>query len=380
MRIALLSPGYPPNAGGGIGAYTATVARALARAGHEILVVTWLRGPEEWFFDGEVSVVGLQRRPRRRQTSSRLLAAVLAGRAVRTFQPDVIQAPEYLADAWTLSRATWRRRLVTRLATPTYLLEELNLGGLRPQTRVLRLLERDQARRSAAVIAPSRAIRDRVASDWGLDATKIRVIPNAVQIDEVQLAGRAPSYVELPDRFLVFPARAETRKGAEVLAEALPRVLSETPDVHAIFLGGGTPAMTERLGLLAGSVADRVRFLDHVSRDAALAVVARAELVVLPSLWENFSNAALEAMALGRPLIATNVGGFPDFIEDGQTGWLVPPGEPEALATSIVSRLANQEQARLVGARAAVSVGRLNPDLIAGALIELYGEVAAQAR
>ena len=150
--------------------------------------------------------------------------------------------------------------------------------------------------------------------------------------------------------------------------------------MHAIFVGGGTPDMHERLVGLAGPVAERIHVLDHLPRDAALAVVARAELVVLPSLWENFSNSALEAMALGRPLIATDVGGFPEFVDDGESGWLVPPGESEALAACIAARLGDREQARAVGARAAASVAGLTPDATASKLIELYEEVAAKAR
>jgi glycosyltransferase involved in cell wall biosynthesis len=379
MRIVLLSPGYPPQSGGGLGAYTATVAKALARAGHETFVVTWVRGPEERAYDGDVLVVRLDGRPRRRMTPSRLRATLRAGKAIRGLQPDVIQAPEYFADAWALARTGWRARLVTRLATPTYLLEQLNEGGLRPSTRVLRLLERDQARRSAAIVAPTRAISDLVASEWRLDRRKIHIIPNAVEIEGVRLAGRAASPVELPARFLVFPARAEVRKGAEVLAAALPGALAGATDVHAIFLGACPPSMVERLVALAGPVAGRVRFLGQLPRDAALAVVARAELVVLPSLWENFSNSALEAMALARPLIATDVGGFAEFVEHGVTGWLVPPGEPQALAAAVAAGLADPEHARALGARAAAAVTRLAPDAIAARLIELYHDVATEA-
>jgi glycogen synthase len=375
VRVVLLSPGYPPNAGGGIGTYTATVAHALARAGHETFVVAWVRGGAARFRDGDVTVVLLERRPRRRQTTSRLQAALLAGRAVRSLQPDVIQAPEYFADGWVLARTSWRSRLVTRLATPTFLLEQLNEGRVRPETRVLRWLERDQARRSAAIVAPTRALGDLVRSEWGLESGHIHHIPNAVELDDVRRLGDAACPIDLPARFVVFPARAERRKGADVLAAALPRALAAAPDVEAIFLGGGTTDAVETILALAGPVAERVRILEHLPRDEALTVVARAELAVLPSLWENFSNAALEAMALGRPLIATDVGGFPEFIEDGRTGWLVPPGDVDALAACIAARLANRDDARRVGGRGAASVERFSPDAVAAQLSELYGAV-----
>jgi hypothetical protein len=62
VRIALLGPGYPPGAGGGIGANAATVAKALAAAAHEVLIVAWVRGPEQQFSDGDVSVLLLESR------------------------------------------------------------------------------------------------------------------------------------------------------------------------------------------------------------------------------------------------------------------------------------------------------------------------------
>jgi glycogen(starch) synthase len=112
--------------------------------------------------------------------------------------------------------------------------------------------------------------------------------------------------------------------------------------------------------------------LGELRRRDALAVVARSELVVLPSLWESFGYVAVESMALGRPVIATHVGGFPEFIEDGRTGWLVPPDDADALADSIQARLADPDGSRSIGAAASTASERFDIEEIVDDLVALY--------
>ena len=117
---------------------------------------------------------------------------------------------------------------------------------------------------------------------------------------------------------------------------------------------------------MTGSTARRLRRRD------ALAVVARSELVVLPSLWESFGYVAVESMALSRPVIATRVGGFPEFIEDDRTGWLVPPGDANALADSIEARLGDPDGSRHIGEAASAASERFDVDEIVDDLVALY--------
>src|SRR5688572_29099023 len=153
MRIVLISPEYPPGTHtGGIGTNTATVARALARRGHDVRVVT--RGPGDEYADDGVSVLRLDRRWLPSPIAEHLLANRQIAAAARRFRPDIVQAPEYEGEAWWLTR--WSEiPIVTRLATPTYVLAELNRWGTSRRLSLVQRLERSQARRSAAVLAPS---------------------------------------------------------------------------------------------------------------------------------------------------------------------------------------------------------------------------------
>lgn len=348
MRIALISPEYPPaKRMGGIGTNTATVARALARRGEDVLVVT--RGSGSRSVEHGVEVARIERRSLPNRAVERLLAYRQIAEVARRFRPDVVLAAEWEAEAWWLAR--WISiPVVTRLATPTYLLDVLNFGEVQSHTALVRRLERDQARRSAVVLAPSRAIVDRVAADWGLPPASVEIIPNPVDIDDVVRAGMTEHAIDLPARFVAFIGRLERRKGIEPLGEALGPLLAARRDLHAVLIGrdageeGG--AVMERFRRDTAGVADRVHVLGELPREAALAILARAEAVALPSLWEAFGHVCVEAMALGRPVVAARAGGFAEIVEDGHSGWLVPPSDARALEHALKRCIEASDEAR----------------------------------
>src|SRR5215204_2601635 len=381
MRIALISREHPANtAGGGIGTYTMTMGTALARLGHEVNVLT--RGSGKPRVEDGVRVIPLEPPTLPNPVADRLFRARGVARAALRASVDVVQAPEWEADAWWVARRQILP-LVTRLATPTYLVELLNQGAPAARTSVIRRMERDQARRSQALVAPSEAIADRVSRDWGLDRSRIEVIPNPIDGAAVRAAGEKNPAVTLPERFLLFIGRLERRKGVEELARALPSVLREHPEVHAVILGrdAGAPGggVAARLAELVPSFPGRVHLLGALPRERALAVVARATIVVLPSHWEAFGFVATEAQALGRPVIATSGSGFGEIIEDGCSGWLVEPRDADQLEEALSSRLGDPQGLDRVGRGARARANDFEADRLAPLLVELY-ERAAGAR
>src|SRR2546430_2182261 len=173
MRVALISPEYPPaDYLGGIGTHTAAVAPALARRGHEVCVIT--RGEAGDDVEDGVRVLRLDHRWVPNRSAETLLALRKIARAVDRFRPDVVQAAEWEAEAWWVSRFR-RGPVVTRLATPSYVLDELNRRPVDLRARLIQALERDQTRRSTLVFAPTQAILDRVATDWTLSADRLAI-------------------------------------------------------------------------------------------------------------------------------------------------------------------------------------------------------------
>ncbi len=106
-----------------------------------------------------------------------------------------------------------------------------------------------------------------------------------------------------------------------------------------------------------------------------------AQIVVAPSLYEGFGLPAAEAMACGAAVIATTAGAFPEFIEDGRTGILVPPGGPGALAAAIRSLLTDPERCARMGAAASEHIRtNFTWERTAKITLDLYGEVLAKHR
>jgi len=126
--------------------------------------------------------------------------------------------------------------------------------------------------------------------------------------------------------------------------------LLEDPSALVLIVGDGP----ERKGLQKEAkrigVDDRLRFEGFVAHERLPALLAHADLLVLPSLYEELGTVPLEAMQAGLPIVASETGGVPEVIEDGVNGMLVPPGDPEALARAIDRLLAGRNLARRLSA------------------------------
>ena len=124
-----------------------------------------------------------------------------------------------------------------------------------------------------------------------------------------------------------------------------------------------------------------VEYIPRLSTDELLRLYNSAQIVVSPSLYEGFGLPAAEAMACGTPVIATTAGAFPEFIDDGRTGILVPPGDPDALAAAIKSLMSDPERCARMGAAASEHIRtNFTWERTAKITLDLYGEVLAKER
>lgn len=338
--------------GGGIGTHTSLLARELPLSGHAVTVIT--RGEYDSVSDeGGAVVIRLRQRWVPGPTMGALLHRLRVALAARRSRPDVCHAAEWGAEA-VAATLVCRAPLVTRLATPTYVVDELN-GARSGRDRLVRRLERLQAERSMVVYGPTRAISERVALDWRIPVSP--PVPNPVDLAAVREAATRDPGIELPERFVAFVGRLERRKGVDVLGAALAVVLAADPNLHAVIVGrpAGPPGdeVVSELREAIAPVSDRVHELGELPRERALAVVGRAALVVVPSRWESFGYTCVEAMALGRPVVASNVGGLAEIVEHGRSGLLVPPGDSAALADAVTAVLADDDRSAALSRGAA---------------------------
>ncbi|HEX8087358.1 MAG TPA: glycosyltransferase [Blastocatellia bacterium] len=196
------------------------------------------------------------------------------------------------------------------------------------------------------ILVNSEAIRDHILSRDGAHAGKIVVIKNGISsaADSPETRGLRDSIrreleLDVDCKLVGMVARLQPVKGHRFFVEAAARVISKEPKAQFVLVGDG-PLKSDiedqaaKLGLKG-----RVRLLGD--RADAAGLVASFDLLVLASLHEGLPNAVMEAMAAGVPVVATAVGGTKELIADGETGYLVPPADSDALSERITFALAN---------------------------------------
>lgn len=170
-------------------------------------------------------------------------------------------------------------------------------------------------------------------------------------------------------------------KGYETVIEALPSICLRVPTAHYIVVGGGSEAYLGQLKRLCGEqgVGDRVHFVGF--QDSTRPYLAALDVYVQPSRDEAFGIAAVEAMAMGKAVVATRVGGLPEVVEEGRTGFLVPPGDPSAISEIIVKLFHDRPLIEAMGRRGKIRA-REHFDLERTLLgiEQVYQEVLARRR
>lgn len=346
MRVLLIANTLPPRDVSGVGEQVLQLAAGLRELGDEVEV--------------------LGRGPRGPKVLFPLTIVPAAWRALRRFRPHVVQVHESDgALAALLVRAVRGsiepRPLLAALLQVSYV-EELKAvrplvaGGRvigtpgRVEIRFRRLKAPFQillglitARAADLVLAPSAATAAEIRRDYRVE--DVGVIPNVTGGLEIAPAGET----EGPPGYLLFVGRLRIRKGVEVLLEALRELRGRVPGAVLKIAGDGEHrAALERkaAGLGLGSA---VTFLGTRDGSRVRALLAGAAALVVPSIYEGMPLVVLEAMERGVPVVASAVSGIPEVVVDGETGWLVPPENPEALAGALEEVLADPPEARRRG-------------------------------
>lgn len=210
--------------------------------------------------------------------------------------------------------------------------------------RLTRALESWAVRRADAVTTIAHGLRDDLIAR-GVPHDKITVIPNAVDVTAFRSGGRRDARLEqeLGLRGAVvlgFLGSFYGYEGLDVLLRALPALAARRPEVRVLLVGGGPE--DARLKALAADlgIADRVLFTGRVPHEQVQAYYDLVDLLVFPRTSIRLTELVtplkpLEAMAMGKPVLASDVGGHRELIRDGQTGWLFRPDDPQALADKV---------------------------------------------
>lgn len=191
-----------------------------------------------------------------------------------------------------------------------------------------------------------------------INPARLTVINNGVDTqvhDEAQPAPRALLGVPAGAHLALFVGRLDAQKGVDVLLDAAEQVVAARADWHLALVGDGPEraALHDRTAQ-SSALAGRVHWLGR--RDDVPALLKTADLLVLPSLWEGMPNVVLEAMAARRAVIATAVEGSDELVVPGQTGWLVSPRDPDALAQALLEAASDSAHCSRLGEAARARV------------------------
>lgn len=229
-----------------------------------------------------------------------------------------------------------------------------------------------------AVIAVSHGVRQ-VLVEAGVAPELIFTVHSAVPACSSETAGgrdriRREFHLDSARRVITAVAHIEPRKGIESLIEAMPIVLRECPSTVLFVVGGGSHRGAVEQKAFAVGLRKEVLFTGF--RADVQDFLAASDVVVSPSYLEGCSNALLEAMVLGRPVVGTKVGGTPEIIEHWVNGLLVPPKDPEALAWALVRILSDQELASDMGDAGRRTIEeKFTVDRMVGETLQVYRHV-----
>ena len=201
---------------------------------------------------------------------------------------------------------------------------------------------------------------------------EIIVVPNGVDVERFTFVAVKTSLLEEPT--ILYVGRLAYRKGLHVLVRAIPLVLKEIPDAQLLIVGEGYMDSFLKMLIKSLNLEENVKMLGFISDENLPELYASSHLFVLPSLHcESFGVTLLEAMASGRPIIASNVGGIPEVIEDGVTGLLFRRGDAQDLADKIIKVLNDNKLARTLAFNARKLVKeRYSWTVIANKVEDLY--------
>jgi glycosyltransferase involved in cell wall biosynthesis len=286
-----------------------------------------------------VSVIG-----KRQLLSSRGVIALFL--ELRRWQPDIVQT--FLPFGDVIGRTVAR---VARVPAIVSSIRARNIEKRRWQF----LLDRITLRWVDRVVFNSQRIIPFALQHEGVRADQVVCIPNCVQIERQArpvTRTEARSRLDVPsDAFVIGTVgRLYRQKGHQFLLSAFKKVLSVVPNTVLLIIGDGPLRSQLEAEALRLGIGERTRFLGE--RADVPDLLDLLDLYVQPSLYEGMPNAVMEAMAVGRPVVATNVDGIQELVTHGETGWLVEAGNPEALAEQIIYALQNAETCSSVGAAA----------------------------
>jgi glycosyltransferase involved in cell wall biosynthesis len=358
MRIAYISYEHPLGvAGGGIGTYLGQIAKVMTDRGHLVEVFTGHPGASGTITYENYIIHRVQAKSVS-EFRERVMGPFKMQQAIQPFE--IIESGEYGADALFVKKAFPHIPLTIKLHTPTFLISRLNnrhFGALQKSLFLLKCLRKGIFQRpfwmydkhadieyelfqlADTVSSPSNSLKTIINREWDSNK-KIAVVPLPFTPSEALL--NISPVTRNPGRTVIcFVGKLEVRKGVIILMKAIPEVVRQSGNVMFRFIGEPLPSPVKGLNMQEYILRKLQPYsinIEFTGKQPAAKIpnlIADCQICVFPSLWENFPNVSLEAMAAGKVVIGTNNGGMADMITHEKNGILIPPQSRRKLAKAI---------------------------------------------
>jgi D-inositol-3-phosphate glycosyltransferase len=297
----------------------------------------------------------------------------------------------YWLSGWVAAqlKAAWHIPMVQSFHT---LGEVKNLAAGDEDEREPRLRiehEREIVAQADIVIAADTTERDQLVELYGADPARIRLVPCGVDTELFRPIPRAEARgrlgLGLDEKIVLFVGRLEALKGLDTLLPAFAQVDGHFPRSPRLLVVGGDLAKEapkfESLQRLAANlgIAERVSLLGVVEQPLLPYYYAAADVLAMPSYAESLGMVAIEAMACGTPVVVSRVGGLQHTVLDGETGYQVPPRDPQALAERLNALLADPALAARLGQQGIQRAAEYSWRIVANGVLAVYQELGAAA-
>ncbi|MEM2261575.1 MAG: glycosyltransferase family 4 protein [Ignisphaera sp.] len=230
--------------------------------------------------------------------------------------------------------------------------------------------------RSDVIIVPSIYVKQRVIEYYGVPSKKIEVIPHGINIEEFNNINQVLDYNACRKNGvrICFVGRLTRRKGLIYLIKATEILKKKGYQISVNIIGDGPERKNLEKYITKRSLSC-IRFMGNLSRRRLLEELFTCDIFCMPSLHEAFGIAILEAMAARKPVVASTVGGIPELVLDGETGFLIPPGDVRGIVEAIEKLIIDEELRLKMGMNAYRRASQFSWKIAAEKLMNLYGRL-----
>lgn len=362
MKILITTPIFPPEIGGPA-TYTLEVSRRLQARGHTVRIITFADSSPE-VSDLEIASV---------RTSYPVLGSIIRQSrffmtvlgAARDVNMIYAQDPLVVGPSSLIAARFTRKPIIVRFGGDFVWQYAYNNGRTSkpmedflqkpeggPYIQLIMRIQKFVFRHVDKVITPSHHLKTILMNYYGVAAGRIEVVYNAIELVQAKAGGGKPGYPTL-----ITIGRLVPLKRIDELIKLVPALVEKYPDLKLVVVGDGPEDKNLKKLCQEAGIEQNVIFTGYVTHERILELLKASDLFILNSLYEGLPNTVLEAMACRCPVLATDIGGTSETIEDGTTGLLVNVRKGEELKQKIISLLESTELRAKIVENAYWSIG-----------------------